>query len=205
MASLLARAKLARLAHRLNAPFESHLPSLILMTDDERVPDPLAAARALPKGSAVILRHRARSERERLAKRLRELTRQNDLLLLIAGDTALARCVGADGVHIPETQWTSMMHCRLRRPDWFITAAAHSEHALHRANLAAADAALFAPLFQTKSHPERAGFGLARFRLMAARAPLPVYALGGITAANAERLVGAPIAGVAAIEGLLPD
>lgn len=205
MASVLARAKLARLARRLNARRERHLPPLILMTDDKRVPSPLAAARMLPKGSAVILRHRDESERARLGKALRELTRQNDLFLLIAGDPALAIRLAADGVHVPEAQWASIEPCRTRHPDWIITAAAHSEHALLRASCAGADAVLLAPLFHTVSHPERVGFGLSRFRLLAARAPTPVYALGGITAANAGGLVGAPLAGIAAIDGLLPD
>jgi thiamine monophosphate synthase len=86
-----------------------------------------------------------------------------------------------------------------------LTAAAHSEHALLRASRCGADAALLAPLFRTKSHPERREFGLTRFRLLAASAPIPVYALGGITAANAGRLAGASIAGIAAIDGMLPD
>jgi len=37
---------------------------------------------------------------------------------------------------------------------------------------------------------------------MAARAILPVYALGGINAQNAQRLAGARLAGIAAIDGL---
>lgn len=205
MTSALERANLARQAQRLNARRVWHLPPLILMTDDKRVPEPLAAARVLPKGSAVILRHRNENERARLGAALRELARQNDLLLLIAGDAALAARLGADGVHFPETQWTSILPCRTRHPKWIITAAAHSEHALLRANRVAADAVLLAPLFHTKSHPERAGFGPARFRLLAARVPIPIYALGGITAANARMLIDAPIAGIAAIDGLLPD
>ena len=40
---------------------------------------------------------------------------------------------------------------------------------------------------------------------MAARAALPVYALGGVNAQTIERLVGARLAGIAAIEGLVPD
>ncbi|NIO39809.1 MAG: thiamine phosphate synthase, partial [Burkholderiales bacterium] len=131
------------------------------MTDDKRVPDPIATARALPKGSAVILRHRDEQERARLGEALRKLTQQNDLLLLIAGDPALAKSLDADGVHVPESRSTSILPCRTRNPNWIITAAAHSEHALLRASCTAADAVLLAPLFPTKSHPERTGIGLS--------------------------------------------
>jgi thiamine-phosphate pyrophosphorylase len=175
------------------------------MTDDKRVPDPLAAAGSLPKGSAVILRHRNDRERARLGEGLLKLARQSDLLLLIAGDPALAHRLNADGVHVPESQLASIAPCRTRHPDWIITAAVHSELGVLRASRSAADAALLAPLFHTKSHPERSEFGLTRFRLLAARAPIPIYALGGITAANAGRLAEARIAGIAAIDGVLPD
>ncbi len=205
MASMLARAKLARQARRLNACCSRPLPALILMTDDKRVPDPLHAARKLPKGSAIILRHRNDRERARLAEAFLKLARQCDLLLLIAGDQALAHRMDADGVHFPESQLSSLAPCRTRHPNWIITAAAHSEHALLRASRSGVDAALLAPLFHTKSHPERNEFGVARFRLLAARAPIPVYALGGVTAANAGRLAAARVAGIAAIDGVLPD
>jgi len=86
-----------------------------------------------------------------------------------------------------------------------ITAAAHSERALATARIACADAALLAPVFATPSHPEREPLGLLRARLIAARAGLPVYALGGVNAETASRLAHADFAGIAAIEALLPD
>ncbi len=205
MASVLARLKLARLAQRLNACCGQPLPALILMTDDKRVLDPIAAAQALPQGSAIILRHRDDQQRSRLGEALVKLMRQSNLMLLIAGDSALARRLDADGVHFSESQIDEVAPCRTRHPNWIITAAAHSERALLRAKRAGADASLFAPVFTTKSHPQKSAFGLTRFRLVAARAPLPLYALGGITAANAERLSEARIAGIAAIDGALPD
>ncbi len=65
MGNRLARAKLARAAARLNA--RCGLPAIILLTDDERLSDPLAAARALPKGSMVIVRARQAAQRAHLA------------------------------------------------------------------------------------------------------------------------------------------
>jgi thiamine-phosphate pyrophosphorylase len=64
---------------------------------------------------------------------------------------------------------------------------------------------LLAPAFLTLSHKERASLGVARLRLMAGRATLPVYALGGVNAQTVQRLAGARLAGIAAIEGLLAD
>ena len=84
-----------------------------------------------------------------------------------------------------------------------ITAAAHSARALWVARCAGADAVLLAPAFATASHPDREPLGALKVRLMASRAGLPVYALGGINASTIARLSCANLVGIAAIEGLL--
>ena len=145
------------------------LPPLILMTDEARLADPAAAMAGLPRGSAVILRHYADPHREALGRRLLALSRCAGVRLLIAGDARLADRLGADGLHLPEwmdrrggAAWR-----RWRRPGWLVTVAAHSPDELCQARRAGADAA---PL------------GALRFAAWCRRAPLPVYALGGLAA-----------------------
>jgi thiamine-phosphate pyrophosphorylase len=206
MASALDREKLARAARALNAgSARCGLPALILMTDEVRVPDPLAAARALPRGSAVILRHTDAEARAKLGHALIELVRDRRLMLLVAGDAPLAAEIGAHGLHLPEARMRDAVHWRALRPWWTITAAAHSARALATARIAGVDAALLAPVFATPSHPERKPLGLLRARLIAARAAIPVYALGGVNAETVARLAHANFAGIAAIGGLLSD
>ncbi len=205
MASELNRAKLARAARALNGRCgRPDLPALILMTDQTRVPDPVAAARTLPRGSAVILRHTDAKARASLALALIGVARARGLILLIAGDAQLAADIGAHGLHLPEARVREAAHWRAVKPSWLITAATHSERALATAGVAGADAALLAPVFPTSSHPDRESLGLLRTRLIAARAGLPVYALGGVNAETIVRLADANFAGIAAIEGLLP-
>jgi hypothetical protein len=69
------RMRLARQASLLNERARTELPPLVLMTDDERLPDPVAAARLLPRGSMVIVRARQSSHRAKLAALLRPITR----------------------------------------------------------------------------------------------------------------------------------
>ena len=72
------------------------------MTDDARDVDwPLAVA-ALPRGAAVIVRHREAKARGALATRLKRVCAARGILLLIANDQNLAMRVRADGVHIPQ-------------------------------------------------------------------------------------------------------
>jgi len=72
-----------------------------------------------------------------------------------------------------------------------------------RAARAGADAALLSPVLPTASHPGARVLGAVRFAALCARAPLPVYALGGIGRGTARRLHGARVAGIAAIGGVI--
>jgi thiamine-phosphate pyrophosphorylase len=78
---------------------------------------------------------------------------------------------------------------------------AHSLAEIAMARRARADAIVLSPVFATRSHPGARPLGPLRFRLLAARAGVPVIALGGMTAARARR-VGATH--WAAIDGLIP-
>ena len=67
-------------------------------------------------------------------------------------------------------------------------ATAHSLREIGLANRLRADAVLLSPVFPTRSHPDARTLGPLRFRLLAARARMPVIALGGMTASTARRL-----------------
>ncbi len=171
------------------------------MTDERRLPDPVAAVEALPRGSAVILRHYTAPGRHLLARRLAAVCAVRGIRLLIGGDAGLAQAVGAQGVHLPE-YLARRGACPRRRPGWLVTAAAHSPAALCRAARAGADAALLSPVFPTASHPGVPPLGPWRFAAWCRRSPIPVYALGGVSAANARRLILAGAVGLAGIDGL---
>lgn len=192
--------KLAELAKRLNSKNATDLglPPLVLITDTARLPDPLGAARRLPTGSAVLLRDYNLAERDALAHELAALCRRRRLKLLVAGDAALAIRVGAAGFHLPEGRISEARRWRHRR-HWLITVAAHSREALSCAAMAGVDAAFLSPVFTTGSHPGYRPLGPENFNRLAAKASLPVYALGGITVSNAARLHNGPAVGIAAI------
>lgn len=197
---------------RVPCPAAAALPVLLLMTDEARTPDPVAAIRRLPRGSAVVFRHygaagRAGLARAGLARALVAAAKRRGVSVLIAGDARLAAATGASGLHLPE-------HMARRGPGpwraWLkkgaiITAAAHSPGAICRAMRAGADAVLLAPVFATASHPGRLALGPLRFARFARASPLPVFALGGITAENWRRLAASGAAGLAGIGGFFAD
>jgi len=197
MAEKRARLALARAAARLAAPRALPLPHLVLMTDDERLADPLAAARALPRGSMVVVRAREAARRAALCAAMLGLERQRALVVLIADDPVLAARLGADGIHLPEARAKSAAHWRALHPRWLITVASHgSATAPHAAN-----AVILSNIFATPSHPGRPGLGPLRAATIARATGKPVYALGGIDAQSALRLPPA-FTGIAAIGAL---
>lgn len=178
------------------------LPTLWLVTDPQRLPDPAAAARRLPPGSGVIYRAFGAADAPLVARRLAEVARDRRLVLLIGKDEALAAACGAAGVHLPERDIAALPRLRARHPGWRFTVAAHSARALARAARAGADAALLSPAFASRSPSAGAPLGPVRFAALARRARLPVIALAGITAKTAPRLTDAAAYGLAAVEGL---
>jgi thiamine-phosphate pyrophosphorylase len=182
-------AKLAIHQARLNAS----LP-LVLMTDDRKA-DWARAARALPPGGVVVVRSRDARRRRALAQELDGLAR-----LLIADDPRLAEEIGAAGLHLPERRMREAGHWRARHPDWIITSSAHCLHALMGAHHL--DAVFLSPVFATTSHANAKALTAVRAAMIASHAPVPVYALGGITARNAA-LLAPSFSGIAAISSLL--
>ncbi len=162
---------------------------LVLFTDDSGR-DWLAAAQRLPRGSIVILRG---AQRAALLEALRPLP----LRLLVADDPVLA--VQADGLHLPQARAREAAHWRSRFPHWIITTAAHSLSALMATSQV--DAVFLSPVFATTSHPDAPVLTPTRAAFMAARAMVPVYALGGINARNAS-LLSPAFSGIAAITAL---
>jgi thiamine-phosphate pyrophosphorylase len=191
-----ARGKLARAAARLNARHGRGLPSLILMTDDAREVDWVEAVSALPRGAAVIVRHREPQAREALARRLRGVAVARGLKMLIADDEALAVRVRADGLHVPQKHAVRVAAIISRHPQWLVTASAHDAAAMH----VAADALIVGPVFATASHAGAQSLGAARFASLVNGAR-HVYALGGVDAVSVHRLTALRISGVALIGG----
>lgn len=169
----------------------SPLPRLWLITDARNDAVLESALRRMPRGSGLIFRHYHLPERARHARfrKLARIARARGMAVVLAGNAALARRWGADGAYGPGQK----------------LATAHSLRELamvkHRKGAKGAAGVLLSPVFPTRSHPGAPGLGALRFRLLAARSPAPVIALGGMNARSARRLRWPRWA---AIDGLSP-
>ncbi len=118
-----------------------------------------------------------RDELRGLAKRVVAMAHERGARVLLNGDVALAREVGADGVQLTSAQLAELA----ARPalNW-CAASCHSVAELRRAEALGCDFALLSPVLLTASHPGAAHLGWEKFAAMAAGSSIPVYALGGL-------------------------
>lgn len=185
------------------------LPALWLVSDARTDVPPgeglAAALRALPRGSGLIFRHYhlRPDERARCFARIAQLCRQRGVLAIWAGDPGQAARLAAAGSYGPPARsrrgaGNGAGHSPSRA---IRLATVHSLAELGAAHRTHADAVLLSPAFPTRSHPGASTLGPLRWRLIAARALVPVIALGGMTARRARRL---GTTRWAAIDGLAP-
>lgn len=164
-------------------PGRRALPELWLLSDVRNDAVLERALQRLPRGSGFIYRHYHLPDRERIARfqELKRLARAHDHLVILADSAMTARECGADGIYgAPRALYPAR--------DLLTLATAHELAEIGLANRMNADAVLLSPAFPTRSHPDAAALGPARFRLLAAHARMPVIALGGMTPATARRL-----------------
>ena len=144
-----------------------------------------------------------------LLAQLRTENREVRTALLINSRTDVALAVEADGVHLrsddvsPEEVrkiWACGAGTLAREGSPFPTigVSCHSPEEVARAAASGADFAVLAPVFEKKGAPDAQPTGLAMLR-QACAAKIPVFALGGVTLANAQSCLEAGAAGIAGI------
>ena len=159
------------------------LPSIWLISDSRNDAALERILRRLPRGSGLVFRHYhlgPAKRRERFAS-LKRLARCRCHTVALAASPAVARRWGADAVYGPPQGLS-------RGPAMLRLVTAHSLREVAQAVRARADAVLLSPAYPTRSHPGQPALGPVKFRLLAARAKVPVIALGGMNLRRAQQL-----------------
>ena len=107
---------------------------------------------------------------------------------------------GFDGVHLGAMGQGAAELRGTLPPGSMIGMSVHDEKELDHALAAGADYVLASPVFPPRCKPGTSRtLGLDGLRALAARSPVPVFALGGIDARNAQSVLSCQIAGLAGI------
>ena len=102
---------------------------------------------------------------------------------MLNGDATLARRLGCAGVHWP----ASMLLAAKARPEGLLCAASCHDHAeLERAAALELDFAVLGPVAPTPSHPDAVPLGWSGVAKLLGSTPIPVYALGGLSASDLD-------------------
>ncbi|MBW6463617.1 MAG: thiamine phosphate synthase [Firmicutes bacterium] len=184
---------------------------LYLITDRRSLPpgqDLLATVRAALRGGvrAVQLREKdlRAAELYPLALELRKLTREFAAKLLINDRIDLALAVDADGVHLGNHSLPVAVVRQLLGDQRLIGVSAHHLDEVKAAATAGADFVTFGPVYATPSKlPYGSPLGLSPLAVASSNAPLPVFALGGVTAARLPELRGGGCSRIALIGAIL--
>ncbi len=173
-----------------------NLPRLMLVTQRARMkPDFASALEAALRGGARLIQLREKDlppdELLSLAQNAKDLCENYGATLLINGAPEMARALNL-GLHLPEG-------APLPTEFKFCGASVHSLESARRAAEHGADYLVFGSVFQTLSHPDSLPAGLAKLRAVCAAVDVPVFAIGGITAQNADSCFAAGAYGIAVI------
>jgi thiamine-phosphate pyrophosphorylase len=171
--------------------------------------EPLAAVSEILEAGAKILqfRHKGFFSRETVAtiERIADRCRQAGVLFVVNDRADIARVVGA-GVHLGQEDLSPLSVRTIVGPETVIGFSTHNEPQLCDAAGEPADYLALGPIFGTRSkqNPDPV-VGLEDLRRLRPLTSLPLVAIGGITRANADRVLAAGADSVAVIGDLFPD
>lgn len=165
-----------------------------MFTDERMQQDVLRLAARLPVGSGIVLRHDELPVRQRwrMMRRLMQMARQRRLMVMLAGDPALAKRWGADGVHL--RHFMAGRAAQARDLGLAISMPVHNQREARVARRAGVDVVFVSPLYPTRSHQGEGGLGIAAWLRLARQArgaadeAARCVALGGMNAKRGRAL-----------------
>ncbi|MEZ4527340.1 MAG: thiamine phosphate synthase [Desulfobacterales bacterium] len=173
---------------------------------DDKVPHfpPAEQVRIAIEGGATLIQYRNKSFSPNLhlaeAVLIREICKNAGIPLLVNDNIALALQIMADGVHLGQEDAPPAEARKMMGKDAIVGATVSSLEELARTDLTDCDYMGTGPVFPTRTKADaKAVKGLDGFKRIAETAPVPVVAIGGITAETALSCFEHAASGIAVI------
>jgi thiamine-phosphate pyrophosphorylase len=161
---------------------------------------------AVLRGGAdvVQLRHKtlARGTLLELARRLEAMVHEAGRVFIVNDHLDIALLAGADGIHLGADDLPLAAARRVAGGALLLGASANTPELAREAVAAGADYLGAGPAFATSVKPDKAVIGPGGVAAVAAAVGVPVFAIGGVEAANVELLLAAGIHRACVIRGL---
>lgn len=184
------------------------LPDRIAITGDYESNDDFYRRLEQLLGSGISLlqlraKHLEIDDFARLAQRCQDACHEKGVRLVINVHRPEMLKIVADGYHL-SAQFASELVARPVSDDALLGVSCHDAAQLAHAEILGADYAFVSPVAKTTSHSEALPIGWAAFGALAQQTDLPIYALGGMNAADIATAKGNGAQGVAAISAFWP-
>jgi len=181
-----------------------------LVTSPKRPVDLLVSivAAALDGGVSVVqLRDKGAysdAEQKAAGQALRELCTSHDVPFLVNDDPELARRLDADGVHVGRDDPSPVIARKVLGPGAIVGVTVYGRPGEEDAAVrAGADYIAVGPFFPSPTKPGEPLLPLDVLDGVVHRSRVPVFAIGGITAANAGLFARHGIAGIAVVSAIM--
>jgi thiamine-phosphate pyrophosphorylase len=147
-------------------------------------------------GGARIIQYRDKSDdnnkRRATARQLRKLTQQHHTLFIINDDVQLAKESGADGVHLGRDDDAITSARAQLGPESIIGVSCYNDFALaQQASTNGASYIAFGRFFPSRTKPDAVAAKTTLLERAQCELDIPIVAIGGITADNADILIRA--------------
>ena len=160
---------------------------------------------ALQGGATMVQLREKELEGEALEQEAREILavcRKYGVPLLINDDVMLAKKIGAEGVHVGQSDMAAAEARSILGPDAIIGVTARTIEQAQAAEKAGADYLGSGAVFGTSTKKDAKPLDPAYFQQICESVSIPVVAIGGITANNIRQLEGRKMSGFAIVSGI---
>jgi thiamine-phosphate pyrophosphorylase len=166
-----------------------------------------AVGEALIAGGVDLIQLRAKhssiSEIAKLGSGLHKLTGAASVPLIINDHPAIARDIGAEGVHVGQDDISIAEARAIVGRNCVVGRSTHSLDQAIRAFYEGADYIGFGPLFATPTKPNYAPIGLEKIATVHDAVRIPIFCIGGIKLDNLPQVMDAGAERVVIVSGLL--
>lgn len=162
-------------------------------------------AAALRGGATFVqLREKEADDREtaELARALMPLAHAAGVPFVIDDRVELARAVGADGVHVGQSDAACADARRILGPDAIVGVSAQTIDQARAAQEAGADYLGVGAVFTTSTKKDADSVSLSELQGLCRAVDIPVVAIGGVNAHTAPKLAGCGVDGIAVVSAL---
>lgn len=151
------------------------------------------------------LREKDKTTREylNLARKVHELTRTYHIPLIIDDRLDIAMAIGAEGVHLGQSDLPIGLARKLLGPDKIIGATAKTVPQALEAYHQGADYLGVGAIYPTTTKVKTVLTSTDTLRDICAAVPIPVNAIGGLNRDNIDILAGIPIAGICVVTAIM--